>query len=785
MDQLTSLTDAMRAVRIAFRQFKEVRSETHRNRLFLLKRMGADRVQSFPNRLSPEEYPTLMAPGFVAELLRYCRAAYAVYGSYETRYTMNHLDWQLPSFNSGLIRKQARRYYKARDRLFGRSLEGLRARNLYELKVFAASVSVEPQDVIQFTTLAKYFMPCTAVYLDHRSYEIVVAIRGSYALADFVTDLFCVPTVFQSPPERFELLIKESARNSFILDLDAESMVSCSTKGIDKLARKSTNYVTSQDIKKKKRREKDAQWRRSKALVLSPQYGETRERNTEAEKFIRANSLSNLVSEQLYSSSPVPERSSPDGCDPEYDMASRTRRSSRKRVRLQSDAILIHPVTRDTKYFGHAGIYAAAAYVYHDTHALLLDYLARYPNYYLTFTGHSLGGSVAALLGWFWSSLIPRERIRVVSFSGPPCASPVLNKLFQDNGFINVSLQNEFGPRIGSRNVLFAFRRLGLLSEILRRRQVNQTIKSTRLVRRAETFFDISQQHFATDAQIYPAARKRQTQMHLCTLNASPVMTEPGTLLVMKKANKKKVPTQLKDIEVRRTRQRDTIKEEAEDGPEPPKHEGRGPDGLSSPIPEGEERFDGEDIDPDAIALKITQMASLEESRTDTTDTEDSDVSEGEWYVDPIAIQRFRDLYDSQLVELSRMEDKVLTWEYTQYRLNYVCPAFDLEIFPPGIQYVIAFAFGNEVVSFKELRERNLRRGVPQQPALRLFQAPLFAFDELLFNKEMFAHHLLIYQGILLLQYNLHGRFPDPPWDATIGEGACWGDPPQSQKNDR
>ncbi|TNJ27078.1 Lipase [Giardia muris] len=762
MDQLTSLTDAMRAVRIAFQQFKEVRSETHRNRLLLLKRMGADRVQGFPNRLSPEEYPTLSAPGFVAELLRYCRAAYAVYGSYETRYTMNHTDWQLPSFNSGLIRKQARRYYKARDRLFGRSLEGIRARNLYELKVFAASVSVDPQDVIQFTTAAKYFMPCTAVYLDHRSYEIVVAVRGSYAFADFVTDLFCVPTVFQSPPERFEMLIKESARNAFILDLDAESMVSCSTKGIDKLARKSTNYVTSQDIKKK-----TARWRRSKDPILTPQYGGTRERNAEVEKFIRANSLSSLVSEQLYSSSPTSQRSPPD----DIVDASKAKRS-RKRVRLQSDDILIHPVTQDTKYFGHAGIYAAATYVYHDTHTLLLDYLARYPNYYLTFTGHSLGGAVAALLGWFWINLIPRERIRVISFSGPPCASPALNKLFQDNGFINISLQNEFGPRIGSRNVLFAFRRLGLLSEILRRKQVNQTIKSTRLVRRAETFFDISQQHFATDVQVYPAAQKRQSQTHFCTLNASPVMTNPGTLLVMKKVSKKNTPTQLRDVEVKPARRKGTIGEEAEDGPRLHRNEGRAVDGLSSSISE----CCDDDMDPDSIAIKIAQMASFEESQTDTEESDE------EWNIDPIVLQRFRDLYDSQLVELGRMDDKILTWEYTQYRLNYVCPAFDLEIFPPGTQYVISFTFGNDVISFKELRERNQREGVPQRPALRLFQAPLYAFDELLFNREMFAHHLLIYQGILLLQYNLHGRFPDPPWDATIGEGACWGDPPQTQK---
>lgn len=122
-----------------------------------------------------------------------------------------------------------------------------------------------------------------------------------------------------------------------------------------------------------------------------------------------------------------------------------------------------------------------------------------------------------------------------------------------------------------------------------------------------------------------------------------------------------------------------------------------------------------------------------------------------------------------EMTKLKSMTDDELKHEYTSFVMNYTCPDEDINTYVLGIQYVIAFNYGNKVKSFRELRMRQKELGVERYSTLRMFSAPPEIYNELIFDGEMFDHHLLIYQGILLLYYNMLNVYSPIPWGYTRG----------------
>lgn len=101
--------------------------------------------------------------------------------------------------------------------------------------------------------------------------------------------------------------------------------------------------------------------------------------------------------------------------------------------------------------------------------------------------------------------------------------------------------------------------------------------------------------------------------------------------------------------------------------------------------------------------------------------------------------------------------------------MDYACPDEDINTYVPGIQYVISFNYGNKISTLKDLVKRQKELGVENYSVLRIFSAPPEVFNELIFDSEMFDHHLLIYQWILLLYYNLLDVYLPIPLGYTTG----------------
>lgn len=842
MDCLTSVGEAIRIIKILLQQFKDISSETNSNRLFLINKMKKDRVQPYPNFCSTSIYPSITNPNFVAELLHYCRAAFAVYGSYESRYTLNHDPFQLPTLNADKIRKQAARYYKHRNRRFGPTANGKEARNTFELNTFSAAMGVSPLDTLYFTTVARYFMPCAAIYLDHRRYEIVVAIRGSYSMADMVTDIFCLSTEYTAPPEKLELLVKASSRDKFVTDIDTETAVRQRTNVEGILSLQPRTYVQSQALRKTKKTPKQhapkashARPDRNKNLHISPPYSPV------------ADSMS-------ISTSSLPE--------------DKKKRYQMLRRKLKSKDLLIKPITEFTKYYGHAGIYAAAAYIYHDTYKILLDTLEKYPNYYLTLTGHSLGGSVSMLMGWFWSHHIPYQRIKVIGFCSPPCGNKTLCDLLSSYGFINVCMQSDFGPRIGSKGFLYAFRRLGLLSEISKRRHLRKKFAAARSqkknkkdpVQLQKISLAVPEDKHATctnlprlDQPPIMATDSDNDGSSKCVIPGSPPAEHISSSPTRRKSSRitrsiEKLPRNIVlsgdylsigAIEHRPSEA--VLCRSSYKAYDPRATIGSTPNPLSAelseycPIPDSRCLRSGVDIIEEvptefmeAVSerlaefnlIKIEDCASTEEfsgvsditnsfsaSSTTTPDSGSSSLPKNEviheselgvWVPgselatsfaitntsvtgstdsvsteakdeDVDAMQKFKKIFTGELKRLKDMSDEELKQEYTTFTMDYSCPDEDINTYVPGIQYIISFNYGNKIASLKDLLERQKEVGVENYSVLRIFSAPPEIFNELIFDSEMFDHHLLIYQWILLLYYNMLGVYLPLPLTYTSG----------------
>lgn len=845
MDCLTSVGEAIRIVRILIQQFKDISPETNSNRLFLINKMKCDKVQPYPNFCSSSTYPSITNPNFVAELLHYCRAAFAVYGSYESRYTLNHDPFKLPTLNANRIRKQASRYYKHRNRRFGPTLNGKCAKNTFELNTFSAAMGISPLDTLYFTTRARYFMPCAAIYLDHRRYEIVVAIRGSYSLADMVTDIFCLSTEYTAPPEKFELLVKASSRDKFVTDIDTETAVQQRTNVQGILTLQPRTYVQSHTLKKTK---KTAKVHASKVPHAKPGKGK--------HSHIPPPYSPVMDAMTLYTPGMTEEKKK------RYQMLRR---------KLKSKDLLIKPITEFTKYYGHAGIYAAAAYIYHDTYKIIRDTLEKYPNYYLTLTGHSLGGSVSMLMGWFWSYHVPYQRIKVIGFCSPPCGNKPLCDLLSRYGFINVCMQSDFGPRISSKGFLFAFRRLGLLSEISKRRHLRKEFVEARQQQKKKKRKISTAQ--LPDISLAVPAHKHATCGAVSGLDQPPIMitdsdndgsskcatsgspaTEPviSTLARMKSSrasrNLEKLPRNIlstgdylaigaaehnpsdalrhrssrkaydpratatstpnplsadifeycpvKDgyclrsgvepIEEVPAEIMEAVSErliecnlfDVDDSPSTEKFSSisdlfnsfsensvRTPTSEPSVLPAGEFIHEselgiwvpGSEL---ATSFAITNASATESTDTASPETKDENTD---------TIQKFRKMFAGELKKLKDMSDEELRREYTTFTMDYTCPDDDINTYVPGIQYIISFNYGNRVTTLKDLVQRQKELGVESYSVLRMFSAPPEIFNELIFDSEMFDHHLLIYQWILLLYYNMLGVYLPIPLSYTSG----------------
>lgn len=133
------------------------------------------------------------------------------------------------------------------------------------------------------------------------------------------------------------------------------------------------------------------------------------------------------------------------------------------------------------------------------------------------------------------------------------------------------------------------------------------------------------------------------------------------------------------------------------------------------------------------------------------------------------AVQKLKKIFAGELKRLKEMSDKELKQEYTAFTMDYACPDEDINTYVPGIQYVISFNYGNKVSTLKDLVKRQKELGVENYSVLRIFSAPPEVFNELIFDSEMFDHHLLIYQWILLLYYNLLDVYLPIPLGYTTG----------------
>lgn len=851
MDCLTSVGEAIRIIKILLQQFKDISPETNSNRLFLINKMKKDRVQPYPNFCSTAIYPSITNPNFVAELLHYCRAAFAVYGSYESRYTLNHDPFQLPTMNADKIRKQASRYYKHRNHRFGPTANGKEARNTFELNTFSAAMGVSPLDTLYFTTVARYFMPCAAIYLDHRRYEIVVAIRGSYSMADMVTDIFCLSTEYLAPPEKFELLVKASSRDKFVTDLDTETAVQQRTNVEGILTLQPQVYVQSQALKRTKKTPKTAKQHSLKASKASKVHRVDLDKGMNS----RVSPPYNPVVDSMFvSTSNLPE-----------DKKKRYQMLHRK---LKSKDLLIKPITESTKYYGHAGIYAAAAYIYHDTYKILRDTLEKYPNYYLTLTGHSLGGSVSMLMGWFWSYHIPYQRIKVIGFCSPPCGNKTLCDLLSSYGFINVCMQSDFGPRIGPKGFLYAFRRLGLLSEISKRRHLRKEFAGERnrkknkkeAVQLQRISLAVPEDRHVTCANLPrldqppvmatdsdndgpskcailgspPIEHISSTPVHLKSsritqstggLRRDIVLSGdylsigamdhdlPDTMLCRSSykaydpratvgSTPNPLSTELSEYcPIRDSRYLRSGVEIVEEVPAEfieavserladfnlIKIEDSGSTAEFSGISDISNSFsDTTTTSPDSEPCSLPKAEIIHESElgiwvpgselatsfaitntsiTESTDTISAEIKDG----DADAVEKFKKIVTGELKRLKDMTDEELKQEYTTFTMDYTCPDEDINTYVPGIQYVISFNYGTKIASLKDFLERQKEVGVENYSILRIFSAPPEIFNELIFDAEMFDHHLLIYQWILLLYYNMLGVYLPLPLNYNSG----------------
>ncbi|EFO63650.1 Hypothetical protein GLP15_198 [Giardia lamblia P15] len=843
MDCLTSVGEAIRIVRLLIQHFKDISPETNSNRLFLINKMKRDRVQPYPNFCSSSIYPSITNSNFVAELLHYCRAAFAVYGSYESRYTLNHDPFKLPTLNAGRIRKQASRYYKHRNRRFGPTLNGKCAKNTFELNTFSAAMGVSPLDTLYFTTRARYFMPCAAIYLDHRRYEIVVAIRGSYSLADMVTDIFCLSTEYIAPPERFELLVKASSRDKFVTNIDTETAVQQRTNVEGILSLQPRTYVQSQTLKKTK---KTAKIRASKASHMK----------SGKDKAVHISSLYSPIADNMTL------------CTPGMTEEKKKRYQTLRR-KLKSKDLLIKPITDFTKYYGHAGIYAAAAYIYHDTYKILRDTLEKYPNYYLTLTGHSLGGSVSMLMGWFWSYHIPYQRIKVIGFCSPPCGNKSLCDLLSSYGFINVCMQSDFGPRISTKGFLFAFRRLGLLSEISKRRHLRKEFADARHQKKKKKASPASLSSISlavptnkhvtcgvvsmldqppilitdsdndgsskcaapgspatesatpTPVHIKGFRTNRNTEKLprniLSTgdyLSIGAVEHNPSDVILSRSSYKaydpkapvpstpnplftdiseycpvrdsyclrtgvdftEKMPVELVEAVSERLIECNLVKSDDSSSTEDfsgitDVFTSFSESSTTTPISEPSVLPKNEFITESELGVWVpgselaTSFAVTNFSVTESTDAASPETKDES----TDAMQRFKKIFAGELKRLKEMSDKELKQEYTAFTMDYSCPDEDINTYVPGIQYVISFNYGNKISTLKDLIKRQKELGVENYSVLRIFSAPPEIFNELIFDSEMFDHHLLIYQWILLLYYNLLGVYLPIPLTYTSG----------------
>lgn len=118
-------------------------------------------------------------------------------------------------------------------------------------------------------------------------------------------------------------------------------------------------------------------------------------------------------------------------------------------------AVLLDNKLGQTKFDGgyvHNGLFKAAGWVFDAECELLKELLQKYPDYTLTFAGHSLGAGVVALLVMIAAQNrgklgnIERKQIRCYAFAPARCVS--LNLAVRYADIINsVVLQDDFLPR--------------------------------------------------------------------------------------------------------------------------------------------------------------------------------------------------------------------------------------------------------------------------------------------------------------------------------------------------
>lgn len=848
MNGLITIAETVNNVLGLFRQFLKLKPSKRINGLALISRMARDRVQPYANvlHLASKERDDITDLSFTFELLHYCRVAYAIYGSYEISYTLSHGP-MLPTVDEMKIRIAASHHYKATRREATRAMHAVshgrkltsaqkeKANARWEMAVFADSIGCALDDIVYYSHRAKYFMPAYVIYIDHKRFEICLATRGTYELADFVTDLNAYATVIHPTPRSFEALIKGAHCQEYF-DIDKYPSVTT-----DDLSRQCQSNLPS--FHQRRFTPDDLQGLRNARNRSAP--------------------LQNIYEREI-----------------------------------TAKDLLITPINESTKYYGHAGVYAAAVFVYYQSLDILKGLLQQYPTYYLTFTGHSLGGDVSMLLGWFYmhSGAIDLQRMRVMSYSGPPFVSKSVCDDLRQIKVINVGFQNEFGLRMSIKHILFVAYRLTLLDEVLRRPKINKMVKASRHLRYYNSDKEDDQNTHGTMAKLvdgYDISHVGSASKPLVFTASTSVSTNPPRFLKSKfpgndviemqpvrmthtSSNALSIPTiadtahssqhpsrrQVSSRTIRRmpgeqhysgahhashnpddimimkrTQQEDelyssmslqsprsvpqitneyathdsnilyssrpgydsvlptssfsalqNIIEGCDNGQylfnvkdesvEPSQDEIRhlpsqrysNPCGCNAVVGLSEITTPPDELKADKVIeqqntydptpyntadmLRITRASFADDATGKTTPSSQPHKQR------PSVERQYGLVYRRvDVAEIRKMTDEELFKEYTSPILRYQCPIRDLDLYIPGDNYLIAFNFGVEVTSWKELLRRQTVRGVESHPAVRMFRVEPDEIAEFILTKELFSHHLTMYQGLLLLFYNLRGKY--------------------------
>ncbi|TNJ28749.1 Lipase [Giardia muris] len=178
--------------------------------------------------------------------------------------------------------------------------------------------------------------------------------------------------------------------------------------------------------------------------------------------------------------------------------------------------------------YAHYGAYVCASRIYYDVLSVMQRFVAqegKRSEYRIIFTGHSLGGGVAALLGLFFRDLFG-ERVHVYGYGTPRIISPTLAAAVPNS--YHLVFQNDMIPRLHFRAVYGLMWRLSLRAEIARRKLI---VPMERQSGPIELPFDCKDTADLDDAELV----KLYTTRHLVAEEPASILPlwPPGRLLVL------------------------------------------------------------------------------------------------------------------------------------------------------------------------------------------------------------------------------------------------------------